>query len=155
MITTLRWGSPGRSVLKVWSNSITGIFSPSSFCRLCCPPKLVALTQKKHHPLYGQCVTSCSVHTCCAALWRFCKLFRGVLAELVKILLVLLGLQGALPVVFLCRLPQGSFQLVVADYSLHVLFTRVLACFRVQDAGCVLVDIADQNFCNVLDCFSV
>ena len=46
--------------------------------------------------------------------------FRGVPAGLVKILLVLLGLQGALFVLFLSRLARGSFQLVVADYSLHV-----------------------------------
>ena len=85
------------------------------------------------------CVTSCSVHTCCVGS-RGLVFFRAVPAGLVKILLVLLGLQGALSVVFLCRLAQNSFQLVVADYSLHVLHTRVLACFRVQDASSVLVD---------------
>ena len=117
MITTLRSGSPVRSQ----SNSITGIFSSSSVCRLCCPSRRLALTQISHARGVLQLVSQ-------------------PLVGLVTLLLVLLGLQGALSLVFLCCLAQGSFQLVVADHWLHVLFNRALACSRVQDVGVVRVE---------------
>ena len=89
-----------------------------------------------------------------------CKFCRGFLVGLVNVLLALLGLQGVLSLVFLCRLAQGLFQLAVDDHWLRVPFTRALACFRVPDVGTVLVDNVEafsfvQNFRNVLDCCSV
>ena len=53
------------------------------------------------------------------------------LVGLVNVLLVLLGLQSALSLLFPCRLARGSFHLVVADRRLHVLFTLKLWLFFV------------------------
>ena len=67
MINILRRRSPGRSVSNVQSNSITGICSWSSSCRLCCPTRLLARTQISHHASCGQCLTSCCVRSCCVS----------------------------------------------------------------------------------------
>ena len=103
MITALRSGSVGRSVPNVQSNSITGIFSSSRFSRL------FSSHLDQLHSLCGQ-----SPRVRCLPV-GFCRLFRGFLVGLVKVLLVLFGLQGALSLVFLCRLAHGSFQLCVAN----------------------------------------
>ena len=78
-----------------------------------------------------------SVRSCCVGSWflpdcfkAFCRAGQGPSRAPWS--------PGALSLLLICRVAQGSFQLVVADHWLHVLFTRALACFRVQDVGTVL-----------------
>ena len=143
MITTLRSVSPGRSVSNVQSNSITGMFSSSSFCRLC-PPRQVAPTQISRHALYGQCVTSCSALSCCAALWGFCKLFRARSCwGWSRSFSCSSDYRVRFPAVFL--LPLGSWLVPVCCW-LHVLFHWSAGFFRIQEVGTVPVDIVAQNF---------
>ena len=110
-----------------------------------------------------------SVRTVCHVVFRpllpsrlleCCKSFPGFLVCLVKVLLLLLGLEGAFFFVFLWLLAHHSMHLVIADHWLHVLFTGPLGCFRVQDVSTVLVDNVEafscvRNFLTFLDCCSV
>ena len=138
MITTLRSGSPGRSVPKMPSNSTKGILSSSSLSRECGQSRTVALTQILHHALYGQSATSCSGRYCCVGTQGFqivsllsCRADQG---------------HSRAP-----RSPRCAFSrfvhhwlkarsLVVAVHRLHVLFTRALVCLRLQDVGTILLD---------------
>ena len=152
MITTLRLGSPSRFVPNLQSNSATGMLSSSSFCRLCLSIRTFG-THTDFAPRSARTVC----HLVCSRLVAFCSFF---LAAGWSRSFVLLGLHGALSLVSFCRLAQCSFQLMVVDHWLHVLFTRVLACFRVQDEGTVHMDIVEafsfvQHFRSDLDCCSV
>ena len=107
------------------SNSITGMFSsPSSVA--CVVHQNFSHSRRFRNTL---CTDSVSPRVPSALAVGCCKLFRGCLA--VTVFLVFLGLQGAF---FSC-----SFATWLKPRSnlLLLMFTRALACFRVQDGSTV------------------
>ena len=81
MITTSRSVSPSRCLLNVLSNSITGIFSSSSFClSRAALSRLFAHPQISHQPLWEQCVSSSSISPLAVGSLGFASCFGVVLS---------------------------------------------------------------------------
>ena len=89
---------------------------------------------------------SCSVRSCCVGSLGFCRLFRGFFVGLVSVFLVLLGLQGAPSLVFLCLLAQGCLQLVVADHWLHALLVELRLVFVSRTSATMKPSVSSKIF---------
>ena len=135
-------------------------FSPLRFVVACVVHQdFHALTQISNTTLCTDSVSSRSICSRCVASSGVAGWFAAFLSGWPRAFSCSSLSQGALSLMFLCRLAQSSFQLVVADHWPHVLFTRALACLRVQEESAVEVDNVEtfsfvenfRNSCTVSD----